>query len=342
LSTSTLRTPEEIVAWFGAVQAQDYPAARWAIGQRGRALSDESVQHAVNSGQILRTHVLRPTWHLVTSADIRWMLELTAPRVKPASAAQFRLASVDARTVSKSERVIARALEGGRHRTRQELRAILADAGITASPLTMGHLLLQAELDAVVCSGACRGNQITYALFDERVPNGPRLAREDALAELARRYVRSHGPATAADFAWWSGLTLRDARAGIGLVTPPLVSESIGGLEYWSADDAAPPARSSKAHVLPNFDEYTVAYRDRGVIVDPPGAMTSMEVLSPVILLDGRIAGTWKRASTPEGVSLEVRPFRKLSRDEHGLVARAAERYGRFLGVRVALSRSAG
>ncbi len=339
LSDSPLCRPEEIVAWFGAVQAQDLPGALWAIGQRSRLLSESSVQQAVDDGRILRTHVLRPTWHFVMPADIRWMLELTGERVKAACASYHRFAGLDARFLAKSQRVIARALEGG-HRTRPELRESLARAGMEVSSQTMGHLLVQAELDAVICSGAKRGTQFTYALFEERVPHVGTQSREAGLAELARRYFQSHGPATLADFGWWSGLTIRDAKAGIALVAPSLVRQSIDGHAYWHTENAEPASRRREAHLLPNFDEYTVAYRDRQLVVDGATPMTNMEVLAPVIVIDGRVAGTWKRSARPGAVSIAVRTRRALTRSERSLLARAADDYGRFLGAHVVVAES--
>ena len=229
---STFRTSADVVSWLGAVQAQDYPAARWAVGQRAKALSDASVQQAVDDGTILRTHVLRPTWHFVTPADIRWMLNLTAPRVKAACAFYHRQAGLDGRIFAKSQAIIARALEGGLQLTKQELRSILERAGIKGNSVAIGHVLLQAELDAVVCSGARRGKQFTYALLEERAPRARVLARDEALAELTRRYFQSHGPAMINDFVWWSGLTVRDAKAGIAMVTPALVRTSLEDREY--------------------------------------------------------------------------------------------------------------
>ena len=337
-----LPTPADVVDWLGGVQAQDYPAARWAVAQRTTSPSDDAVQKAFDRGEILRTHVLRPTWHFVTPADIRWMLALTASRVKRLCAYQHRQTGLTARTFVRSQAAIARALEGGRHLTRQEVGAVLARAGIATSGVPLGHIMLQAELDAVVCSGARRGGQSTYALLEDRAPRARRFERDEALATLARRYFQSHGPALAGDFAWWSGLTVRDAKAGIAAATPPLERLSLDGREYWHVEAARPPRSTAAAYLLPNFDEYVVAYRDRAAIVAAaPGAVvvpSAMEALGNVVVLAERIAGTWQRKATAARVSIAVRPYHTLTVAEFRLVSRAAERYGRFLGAPVSLA----
>ena len=342
LAATGFGTAAAVVDWLGAVQAQDCPAARWAVGQRMTTPSDEAVQAALDRGEILRTHVLRPTWHFVTPADIRWMLELTAPRVKRLCTYQHRQTGLTARTFVRSQAAVARALEGGRHLTRKEVGAVLARAGIAASGVALGHIMLQAELDAVVCSGARRGGQSTYALLEDRAPRARRFERDEALATLARRYFQSHGPALAGDFAWWSGLTVRDAKAGIAAATPPLERLSLDGREYWHVEAARPPRSTAAAYLLPNFDEYVVAYRDRAAIVAAaPGAVvvpSAMEALGNVVVIAGRIAGTWQRKATAARVSIAVRPYHALTVTQSRLVSRAADRYGSFIGAPVSLS----
>ena len=228
-------TAPEIVRWMGAVQAQDYGGARWAVAQRGQGLTAADIDRALATGAILRTHVLRPTWHLVDAADIRWMLELTAPRVKALAAYGNRQSGLDAATLARSNRVLAAALRG-RQLTRPDVDAELRRGGVTADAIGLGRLLMAAELDGVICSGALRGKQHTYALLDERVPPSVPFDRDTALGELAARYYASHGPATVRDFAWWSGLAVADATAAIQ--QPRLESIDLGATRYWSATGA--------------------------------------------------------------------------------------------------------
>ncbi|MCA1559991.1 MAG: winged helix DNA-binding domain-containing protein [Acidobacteria bacterium] len=270
LTGSRFRKPEDVVAWLGAMQAQDYAAAKWAIGLRANAVTEADVERAFNAGTILRTHVLRPTWHFVTPADIRWMLALTAPRVHAVNGYYYRKFELDAGTFARSRAALERALQGGKQLTRPELAFILQRAGIPADGLRLGYLMMHAELDAVICSGRRRGNQSTYALLEERVPFATTLQRDEALAELTRRYFSSHGPATVRDYVWWSGLTAREAKAGLEMVRPVVAQRTIGQRTFWFAGSRPPPPRASTTYLLPNYDELLIAYRDRGPAAGSP------------------------------------------------------------------------
>lgn len=202
IAGATFKKPGDVVEWLAAVQAQDYAGAKWALGLRLQDATDDDVEQAFAEGAILRTHLLRPTWHFVTPADIRWMLALTAPRAHAVNADMSRKLELDNALFKRSNAALARALHGGRQLTRDELRGVLQKAGIaTDGGLRLGYLLMRAELDGMVCSGARRGKQFTYALLDERAPHAKTLGREEALAELAQRYFVSRGPATVQDFA---------------------------------------------------------------------------------------------------------------------------------------------
>jgi hypothetical protein len=216
-----LEQPVDVVRWLVASQAQDFAGAKWSVGLRTEAANDAAVERAFNEGAILRTHMMRPTWHFVTQEDIRWMLALTAPRVHAVNASRYRQLGLDAATLTKAVTTMTRALEGGHELTRDELRAALARARIGTDGQRMAYILMHAELEAAICSGARRGKQFTYALLDERAPRARVLSREDALAELGARYFASRGPATVQDFAKWSGLTL-EARRGLEAAAPKL------------------------------------------------------------------------------------------------------------------------
>src|SRR5262245_48950376 len=241
LSHTKFTQPSQVVAWLGAVQSQDYAGAKWAVAQRTKGLIDSDIEQAFAEGEILRTHVMRPTWHFVTPADIRWLLELTAPRVNAVNAYMYWQLELDDALLRRSNAVIAKTLQGGRMCTRAELGVALAEAGIVAEGMRLGYIVHRAELDAVVCSGPRRGKQFTYALLDERAPHARRLQRDEALAELTRRYYNGHGPATTRDFVWWSGLTMADATAGLDMVASDLTHEVIDGQTYyfWAAMPAA-------------------------------------------------------------------------------------------------------
>lgn len=334
-------TPAEVVAWLGAVQAQDYAAAKWAVGLRlpGGAVSDDSIERAAWEGAILRTHALRGTWQLVTPADIRWILALVAPRLVARFATRHRQLELDSATFRRSHAALEKTLRERSHLTRDELAATLRAAGISAIGPRLAHLLARAELDALICSGARRGKHSTYALLDYRAPNTRSLLeRDELLAELAQRYFRSRGPATLGDFTWWSGLTASDARDGLESVKSTLGSDVVDGQTYWRADEPLASARARAAYLLPAFDEYLVAYRGRDAVLDPRHVKrlnAGGGMLGPCVVLDGHVIGTWRRVFARTAVALEIELFEKPTSGEHRAMLAAARRYGVFLGLEV-------
>ncbi|HET6312266.1 MAG TPA: winged helix DNA-binding domain-containing protein [Chloroflexia bacterium] len=337
--------PEDVVGWLGAVQAQDYPAAKWALGLRLRDARDADVERAFADGAILRTHVMRPTWHFVAPADIRWLLALTAPRVHAASAYQYRKLELDDATFSHSHDVLAKALEGGKQLTRPELGSALQQAGIdTHDLLRLTYIIMHAELEGIVCSGAKRGKQFTYALLDERAPASKPLTRDEALAELTLRYFTSHGPATLKDFVWWSGLTATDAKAGLEAVKPQLTHGTKDGLTYWFAQSTPfAQAPTPTAHLFPNYDEYGVGYTDRSALVDPtrpgsPDPQDSFFYLGNLIVVEGKAVGSWKRTLAKHTVALTTQTFTPLTPVETAAITVAAQAYGAFLDMPVVLA----
>lgn len=342
INAGRFHEPAEVVAWLGAVQAQDYAGAKWALGLRLPGSSDDDIEQAFNDGSILRTHVLRPTWHFVTPADIRWMLALTAPRVHQANGTMYRRLDVDAETTAHSDAVLAAALSGGRQLIREELRDALQDAGIdTSVDLRLIYLLMHAELEGIICSGPRRGKQFTYALLAERAPQARVLDREEALAELARRFFQSRGPATVHDFAKWSGLTVTDARRGLAAVSAQFQQKTIHGRDFWFPAPSTPPeAKTPTAHLLSIYDEYHSGYKDRSDMVTDEHRdrlMAMGNALTYSLVIDGIIVGTWRR-TLGKRVTIELNPFRPLTAAEEQAVIATVEHYGRFLGLPVDLS----
>ncbi|MCI0451165.1 MAG: winged helix DNA-binding domain-containing protein [Candidatus Latescibacteria bacterium] len=329
------------MAWLGAVQAQDYPAAKWALGMRVRNATDALIEKAMNDGSILRTHVMRPTWHFVSPRDIRWMLELTAPRVRSILSHYDRTLGLTAKTLTRCAAVIARALEGGRHLTRDELAGRLERARIEARGQRLARIVMHSELNGLICSGPRRGKQFTYALLDERVPRARSIDRDEALAMLARRYFVSHGPAQVKDFTWWSGLTVKDATAALDAVKPELIAKTVDGKTYWFAPARVPKPATSVAMLLSIYDEYTIAYKDRSALGGGEFRNELLRMgnaLTSVLTIDGLIAGTWKRTLLEGAVDVAIRPLRRLTAGEKDAVAAAGRRYGRFLGTPVTMS----
>ncbi len=336
------KTPAELVAYLGAVQAQDYAACKWAVGLRlAGAPGEASVERAIDDGEVLRIHALRGTWQLVAPDDARWLLDLVAPRLIAGAATRYRQLGLDAATFRHSRAALAKALRGGAQLTRTELASALKGAGISTAGQRLAHLLQRAELDALICGAARRGKQFTYALLDDRAPDPrARLDRGEALAELARRYFRSRGPATVDDFKWWSGLAPADARSGLEAVRSKLASTVLDGRAYWFNDDAARKARSSKAFLLPAFDEYLIAYRGRGAALDPQYVKrlnAGGGMLGPCVVLDGRVIGTWKRTLGRETVAIKIDLFEAPAREASPVIEDAARRYGDFLGLEARL-----
>lgn len=342
LTETSFKNPDDVVKLLGAVQSQDYAGAKWALGQRMKGATDASIDKAFNEGKILRTHILRPTWHFVTPADIRWMLALTAPRVHAVNAYYYRQSELNKTIFRQSNAALVKALQGGKHLTRSELASILKKAGIAADGLRLGLLMMQAELDGVICSGPRRGKQFTYALLEERVPQVKALTRDEALAKLVKRYFTTRGPATLQDFVWWSGLTKADAQKGIETVKFQFVQEVIDGQTYWFAESAPPNKKSSPtAHLLPNYDEYFIGFKDRSAIGQVARKANidknSPALIAHIIVLDGQIVGGWKRIVKKDSAIIELNLITKLTKAENRAVAAAAERYGTFLELPVTI-----
>ncbi len=333
----------DVVGWLGAVQSQDYLAASWAIGQRTGGANASTVNRLFDDGAILRTHVLRPTWHFVLPADVRWLLALTAPRIRTGLAGRLRALELDPATVTRAETAFTTALAGGRHLTRAQLGELLGAAGIAPDGQRLPHLIMAAELDALIVSGPLRGREFTYALLDERVPSASAVDREQAICRLAHRYFRSRGPAQAQDLAWWAGLTLAEVARGAAGATETragtavgLASELIDGKRYWFDPGIRPRSTRTTAHLLPNFDELTVGYRDRSALDHPdgrfdPGLFAFGSVLSNVLVIGGRVRGAWRRVLSPRTVRIQVRLLVALSPAETAAVGRAAARMSGFL-----------
>jgi hypothetical protein len=325
------------------MQAQEFVPALWSVGQRMRKATRGSVEHAVAEGRIIRTHVLRPTWHFVAPGDLRWMLALTAPRVHARIATYHQQWGVDDDLVARSRRVIERALMGGTHLTRREVGARLEADGVGVAGQALGAVMMHLELEAVVCSGAPKGKQQTYALVEERVPAAPVLSRDEALAELARRYFRSHGPATARDFAWWSGLLMADVRRGLEMLGGEIGSAESDGRTYWGVDlGRRVPASPGAVDLIQTYDEFGIAYSEsRDVLgAGTEGAEGGPEPFTAAVLLDGLFVGTWKAAIGKDAVVVELRSGRRLSDDGPGLVEEAVAGYGQFHGLPARLVRS--
>lgn len=332
LATGQFATPADAVAWLGAIQAQEYAEAKWSIGQRVHGSTDADVEDGFARGDILRTHLLRPTWHFVARSDIGWMLELTAPRVHAANRYMYRKLELDEQLFERTDRVLYEALASGVPLTRPELAEVLATAGIEADGHRLGYTVMHAELEALICSGPRRGRQHTYALLDTRAPEAEEMCREQALAELTRRFFRSRGPATVKDFTTWSSLTVADAKAGLERVGAELECEvDRQGRAWYAAPAPGGALPGTGAFLVPTYDELVIGYKDLKVVLAQ--APPREGLLVRPIVIDGLTVGSWKRKLTSTTALIEATLFKRLKRSETQALEAAVERFGRFNGL---------
>ncbi len=323
--------PGAAVGRLVAMQAQEHRYARWSVGQRSSTRASD-VDAAFDAGAILRTHVLRPTWHFAAQDDLRWLLALTGPILERRNARRDQELELDARTRRRATDLIADAVSTG-PLTRRELAEVLEQRGIETDGQRIAHLLFHAELHAAVCSGPMRGKVHTYAAFDTRVPPGVAHEGEAALAELARRWFATRGPATLRDFAWWSGLPMGDARAGLAAVQSELTSFERDDRTYWFAD-VAKHVKGPRVDLVQCYDETIISYTEsRDVLQTPDVAFPvprSIDGFVHVLLCDGRLLGHWRVGGTGAGAAVETRVARALDDREQAALAAAVERYEQF------------
>jgi len=328
-------TPNEVVAHLCAIQAQDFLGALWAIGVRMRNATEAAVEQALQQRRIVRTWPLRGTLHFVAAEDARWMLDLLAPAVMSRHAARLeREHGITEPMLKRSRAAVRRALAGGGALTRSASYEVLDKARIPTAGGRGLQIVWQLAHEGLICFGPRAGKQQTFVLLDDWLPaSSGQISRDEALAKLARRYFTGHGPATIADFVWWSGLPVSDARKGLELARPYLEQEK----DHWFAPlpDGRP---SQRIHLLPPFDEFTVGYKQRGDVLDPRFARRVNNgggMLQAVVIAAGRVVGTWKRTLRPDSVDITIAPFRPLTRKETREVDEACNRYAEFLGMKV-------
>ncbi|MCC6462465.1 MAG: AlkZ family DNA glycosylase [Saprospiraceae bacterium] len=338
LCGSGLRSAHELVRWFGAVQGQEYGPTKWGLGLRLPHLNEPDIEQELSAGRLLRTHLLRPTWHLVAAEDIRWLLQLTAPRVQQINAHMYRKLNLDAALFQQCNQIIGKRLEGNRHCTREELADALRCEGLVFDGQAMVCVMMQAELEGLVCSGARCGLQFTYALLEERVPAAPEKSREEALQELSRRYFLSRGPATAYDFATWSGLTITDCKKAIAAWQPDLLRERIGEADFFHFAETAPATQPAETLLLlPIYDEFIMGYKDKSHILEFNGGIRPAADLryTNMIVFDGQIIGSWRRDIRAKAIDVEYHFCRTAEAGHQALLEQALRRFEAFNGLPV-------
>ncbi|OMQ12454.1 winged helix DNA-binding domain-containing protein [[Flexibacter] sp. ATCC 35103] len=338
LKTSS-NSPVEIVHHLGAMQAQDYAMAKWAIGSRCNA-TEAAIEEAINSAQIIRTHILRPTWHFVAAEDIYWMLELSAPQVKRFTTSAARKYGFDAKKLDQANSVIEKVLSGNNHFTRDEIMQELNIKKTSSEDFLSAAIMMNAELDGLVCNGKMKGKQITYALLEERVSKPKsKLTKEEALAKLALRYFESHGPATLLDFSWWSGFSPTICKSAINAIELQMTSIEINKQTYWFVNQ---PTNSNliheSIHFLPAFDEILISYKTREasiVLEHQPKAFTNNGIFKPIILENSKVIGTWKRTIKKDHAKIETHFFSETETSKKEILFDGIKAFENYLETKI-------
>ena len=329
--------PGEIVSWLGALQAQDYSGALWAVALRLPNATEQQIEQAIADRTIVLTWPMRGTLHLVAAEDARWMLRLMTPRILAGAASRQKQLDLDEDTFARSFEVFASVLQGGAQRTRLELREALESAGIPADPHRVYHIIWRAAQEGLICCGVRKDKDHSFTLLEEWLPAGKHLTRDQALAEIAGRYFTSHGPATSQDFSRWTGLTAADAKQALASAASNMEEWKFEGRSYWMRPSASIARdRTPEVYLLPGFDEYMLGYKDCGAAFDPEHEARivsgSNGVFMPTLVIDGQVVGIWKRTLKKGEIVISLSPFTPLSQPEKDAVATAADRYGAFLG----------
>lgn len=339
ISKTKFLEPKDIVSWMGAMQAQDFLMAKWAVGLRLKNANEKSIEDAYNKGDIIRTHLLRPTWHFVSCDDIYWMIELTGHRILSSMRTSHAYLELIADVINKSMDIITNALIERSSLTRQELEIELNLENINTDNFRMSHLLFCAELQGLVCSGGLHNGKITYSLLSERVPKKKTLTKDESLAELAKRYFTSHAPAAIKDFRWWSGLTLNDIRKALDFVKSDIISEKVDSETYFLPYNFNGKIKTDESiYLLPAFDEFLISYANRDASlaqVNNKKAISNNGMFHPVIVYKGQVIGLWKRMLKKDKVIINIELFRTLNKTSQVKIEKRAEKYGDFLEKKV-------
>jgi hypothetical protein len=338
LADSKLQSAGDIIKWLGAVQGQEYAQTKWGLGLRLKNLSDDIVEQDFTNGKIIRTHLLRPTWHLVSVEDIRWLLMLTAPRVNAINAYMYRQLELDNTIFKRSHKILEKSLQGGKQLTREAINESFKRNKIEAEGHRLSYIMMYAELAGLICSGARQGNQFTYALLDERIPPSKSISRDEALAELTKRYFTSRGPATIKDFSTWSGLTLTECKKGIEITKNLFEKELVDRNEYYFTESILINKKQiHDIHLLPIYDEFIMGYKDRSALMIFKSKLKSISKFhyNCMVVYDGQIFGTWKRSFTANAVNVEFDFFRPPDKNQRKALSRAVHRLGEFTNMTV-------
>ena len=345
VAQSNFTKPKDLVAYMGALQAQDYAMAKWAVGLRVPGSTESEIEKSLNKGELLRAHVLRPTWHIIPANDIYWMLALSANKIKALTRPMNKQLELTEKIFTKSNAIIERCLADGNDVTREEIAVHLNKARIHTTENRLSHLLLRAELDGIACNGKSAGNKKTYALLQHRVPKEKLISKDASLALLATKYFNSHGPATLQDFSWWSGLNLTDARHGQEAIKGQFNCQKLDGQEYWFNTEMPfhKMKKTADVHLLPAYDEFIISYKDRTAMLaleHHKKVLSSNGIFSPVIVAGGQVLGTWKRLFQKEEMMIEANYFHTPGKTLRSGIEKKVKALGDFHGKKASLVKS--
>ncbi|HET7119301.1 MAG TPA: winged helix DNA-binding domain-containing protein [Hanamia sp.] len=339
ITNSKFKSPKEIVGWMGAIQAQDFNMAKWAIGLRSNKATENDIDAAINAGEIIRTHVLRPTWHFVSADDIYWMLDLSAPGIRSSMNGRNRQLELTDKIFKKSFKIMEKVLKDENHLTRKELVSEINKAKIATDDNRASHILMNAELEGIICSGKMKGKQTTYALLNERIQPPKSLKKEEALGKLVKKYFESHGPATLHDFVWWSGLSVTEAKSAMETIKNNFISEKINSQEYWFPNSFSIPKKYARSlYLIPAFDEFLISYKDRtaAIVREHHGkAFSNNGIFWPTIVVNGQVKGLWKREIKKDTLIIETNFFDPKSKVLRNDLKKEADRFGSFLNHKI-------
>ena len=341
IAAPEFKTVKEIVSFMCAIQAQDYSMAKWAIGVRLSNVTQKTVESSIDKGEIIRIHVLRPTWHLISADDVYWMLQLSVPKIKSSVKSRHNELGLTESVISKTKDIIQKNLSNGLSLTREELANEFHRAKIKTDANRLSHILFRAEMDGIVCSGPTKNKKQTYSLLYERVPRGKELSRDESLSELAKRYYISRCPATLEDFIWWSNLPVKDARKALDMIKADFFSETIDGVKYWFPNSyPGYYPKNTTVHLLPAFDEFLISYKDRSSslsLINNKKTVTDNGIFHPPVVVNGQVAGVWKRTIEKNKVIVETILFQENDKKTRNMIEKRARIFGKFLNKEIEL-----
>lgn len=334
LTMKDLNSAKDLVNWMGAVQAQDFGMSKLAISSRLKNSNEEKINTSLDNAEILRTHLLRPTWHLVSADNIYWILNLSAPRLKRILKNRLKDLEISKFVLIKSFKILERNLDGNKSLSRKKIVELFKEEKIKTNENRASHILMQAELNGLICSGTTNKNDTTYALLEERVPIKNNFSKEESLSKLALKYFQSHSPAAICDFVWWSGLTIKDAQIALNSIKSDLNCEKIEGKELWFTDTFKFISHvNNSIFLLPAYDEFIISYKDRSASISNEKYRKAISInglFRPTIVVNGKVIGIWKRKIEKDNNLIEIELFENQNKSIKSKIKNEAKKLKSF------------